>query len=117
MSDKLTSTITLSAQSPTPISEIAADESGHGLICGNIRLRLTSTKPIKLDIWLLRVHANDPTCYNTHTHPGGTEDFYAWPVWFGSIAAGEIYRWLVRLDTGLTGTLTTRYAKGCLIPT
>jgi hypothetical protein len=111
-SGKLTDPISLSPGKTVPVAEITVDREGYALVAGNLKMKLRSTKPVKLDIWLLRVKADDPTCYSSPTFPGGEDDFYWWPVWMGAIDKGETYRWYVRTETGLSGTLTTRYCKG-----
>ena len=112
MSDKLTNSITLKAGTAQAFGKITVDVDGYGIISGNAKLRLSSSGPKKLDLWLNRVDADDATCYQSLTFPGGEDDFYLWPTWQGDIVAGETYRWMVRLESGLSGSLSTRYAKG-----
>ena len=111
-SGKLTDSITLQAGKAQAVAEITVDREGYALVAGNLKMRLKSSKPTKLDVWLLRVKADDPTCYSSPTFPGGEDDLYWWPVWMGDIDKGETYRWYVRPESGLSGTLSTRYAKG-----
>jgi hypothetical protein len=112
MSDKLTNSITLKSGTAQAFGKITVDVDGYGIISGNAKLRLSSSGPKKLDLWLNRVTAADATCYQSHTFPGGEDDFYLWPTWQGAIENGESYEWLVRLESGLSGSLSTRYCKG-----
>lgn len=82
----------------------------------NAKLHLSSSGPKKFDIWMDRVSADDQTAYTSETFPGGEDDFFDWPMWMGEIKRGETYRWYVRLESGLSGTLSTRYAKGTPLP-
>lgn len=118
-SGKLTDSVPLQAGTATAFGEITVDEAepdDWGLVVGNLRLRLNSGTPKKFDVWLDRVNADDQTCYNSHTFPGGDDDFYIWPVWLGELVVGETYRWWVRLESGLYGSFSTRYAKGIIVP-
>ena len=115
-SGKFTDSITLTAGTPQTFEAVTADRDGYAIIAGNAKLRLSSSGPKKLDLWLDRETADDQTGYQSHTFPGGEDDFYLWPVWIGDVVAGETYRWYLRLESGLSGTLTTRYAKGTIVP-
>jgi len=118
-SGKLTDSVDLEPTKAKAFGEITVDECGEddwGLIAGNLRLRLNSDGPKKFDMWLDRVGADDQTRYSSHTFPGGEDDFYQWPIWLGELKLGETYRWYVRLESGLYGSFSTRYAKGIIIP-
>lgn len=118
-SGKLTNEITLKAGAAQAIAAVKVDKlppgQSYGLMACNIGLRLKSAKPVKFDYWMVRVREDDATAYNSETFPGGEDDFFRWPMWMGTLTVGETYRWFVRLERGLTGTLATRYAKGSVL--
>lgn len=117
-SGKFTNEITLKAGAAQAIAGVTVDDLGgakYGLMACNIKLRLKSVGPVKFDYWMLRLREDDPTGYNSETFPGGEDDFYRWPMWMGALTLGETYRWFIRLEKGLSGTLSTRYAKGSVL--
>jgi hypothetical protein len=118
-SGKKADVITLTPGVPQAVAEITVDDcapADWAIISANLKLRLTSPGARKMDVWLLRVKADDSTAWSSPCFPGGTDDFYWWPTWLGAVTKGETYRWYVRTEKGLTGSLSTRYAKGILVP-
>lgn len=108
--------VQLKAGTAVAFGEVTADAAGYGLVAGNAKIEYDTSDVVKLDLWLDRVSADDQTCYQSHTIPKGHDMFYLWPMWMGELDDGETYRWYVRLESGASGTLTVRYAKGTILP-
>jgi hypothetical protein len=114
---KKTDSLALKSGEFCPLDEgIEIDTECFATVVGDARLDIKATKDTKVDVYLNRESSDNNTAWQSYTITDGYDGiFYLWATWMGEVTDGETYRWYIRLGSGLSGAVTTRYTKGSIL--